>query len=147
MSTATLDRREASTLPSAAPLVLAAATDILERGWLQRGWYVREPAPLRRLLWSSPRPEEVRSACLVAAIAVAAHRGTFLVNIERDALPWIDRVWRILHDGQSPHGLAPEVRIRDLITWNDQPGRTQHDAIAAVRAAANSTPELEVAYH
>src|SRR5690348_9583329 len=109
MVATTLDRPAVPTARAFAPPVLAVAGDILERGWLQRGWYVREPAPLRRVLWSSPRPAEIRSACLVAAIAVAAHRGTFLVDIERDALPWIDRVWRVLHDGRAPSRLTPRA--------------------------------------
>ena len=137
MTAPTLNQPAARTLlPAASPSVLTAAADILERGWLQHGWYLHEPAPLRsRLRSGSARPEQVRQACLVAAIAVAAHRGTFLVNIERDASPWIDRVWRVLHEGQSPHRLAPQQRIRDLVAWNDQLGRTQSEVIAAVRAA------------
>jgi hypothetical protein len=50
-------------------------------------------------------------------------------------LPWIDRVWRVLHELQSPHRLSPLRRIRDLVAWNDQPGRTQSDVITAVHAA------------
>jgi hypothetical protein len=76
---------------------------------------------------------------LVAAVAVAAHRGTFLVDVERDTLPWINRIWRVLHEGASPHRLTPRQCSRDLVTWNDQPGRTRHDVIAPVRAADQPT--------
>ncbi|QJY49998.1 DUF6197 family protein [Pseudonocardia broussonetiae] len=140
MTVAVLESRGAvlsGTTAPAPPSVLGVAEQILERGWLQHGWYQREPAPLRRrLLSGSPRPDEVRSACLVAAIAVAAHRGTFFVDVERDALPWMDQVWRVLHDGDPPHRLRPRERIRDLVAWNDEPGRTRREVIAAVRAAA-----------
>lgn len=145
MTVTTLDRSPApapapASVPARAPSVLAAAGDILERGWLQHGWYLCDPVPLRRrLVCGPPRPEEVRSACLVAAIAVAAHRGSFLVDVERDALPWIGRVWQVLHPG-SPRRLAPRERIRDLVAWNDHPRRSQHEVVAAVRAADDSTP-------
>lgn len=122
--------------PTSTRSVLCTAAEIVEAGWLQRGWYVREPTPLRRMLRSKPpRPDQVRQSCLVAAIAVAAHRGTFLVNLERDALPFIDQVWRVLHPGQIPYRFTPRQRIRSLVEWNDQPGRTRQDVVAVLRAA------------
>src|SRR5438128_771005 len=60
-------------------LVLESARVVIERGWLQHGWYVAPQQPRwlgARLLGArSPAIDEIAQACLVAALSVAAHRG------------------------------------------------------------------------
>ncbi|MFR9805446.1 hypothetical protein ACL02T_24640 [Pseudonocardia sp. RS010] len=126
--------------------VLATARAILERGWLQHGWCTdSRPSTLARLVSGPPRSDEVEQACLVGALTVAAHRGGRLVNVERDAMPWIGLVWRCLPgSGERP---APVLRgprgaalIRDLTTWNDAPQRTRDDVLTLLEAAERRAP-------
>jgi len=137
------ERTPAPAVP--APAVLATARAIVERGWLQHGWCVDDrPSRLAGLLAGPPRPEEVERACLVAAITVAAHRGGRLVNVERDAMPWIALAWRCLPG--APGRPAPVLRgprgtalIRELTVWNDAPRRTQGEVVALLERADRLT--------
>ncbi|GAA4694364.1 hypothetical protein GCM10023215_34960 [Pseudonocardia yuanmonensis] len=128
------------------PTVLATARAIVEHGWLQHGWCVdNRPSRLASLLAGPPRPDEVEQACLVAAITVAAHRGGRLVNVQRDAMPWIALAWRCLPGaGERP---APALRgprgtalIRELTVWNDAPHRTRGEVVALLERAERLTP-------
>jgi hypothetical protein len=131
---------------SSEPSVLAVAREIVGRGWLQHGWCTdNRPSRLARLLSGPPRPDEVEQACLVAALTVAAHRGGRLVNVERDAMPWIGLVWRSLQG--EPHRPAPALRgprgtalIRDLTAWNDAPHRTRDEVLALLERAERLAP-------
>ncbi|GAA2899888.1 hypothetical protein GCM10010472_67630 [Pseudonocardia halophobica] len=126
--------------------VLAVARGIVERGWLQHGWCTdNRPSRVARLLAGPPRPDEVEQACLVAALTVAAHRGGRLVNVERDAMPWIAHVWRCLPGAAGRR--APALRgpwgaavIRDLTAWNDAPHRTRDDVVALLERAERLAP-------
>lgn len=128
-----------------ARIVLERARVIVERGWLQNGWYVARPtapAPargLRRLLAArSPDVDEVRQACLVGAVAVAAHGGTGRVDVGGDAGPVLDLVWDTLGEAALPgpgaagRAVPPAVRVsrmRELVRWNDAPGRTRGEVL------------------
>jgi hypothetical protein len=131
------ERTPAPTVP--APTVLATARAIVERGWLQHAWCVDDrPSRLAGLLAGPPRPEEVERACLVAAITVAAHHGGRLVNVERDAMPWIALAWRCLPGAGGrpvPRGPRATALIRELTVWNDAPHRTQGEVVALLDRA------------
>lgn len=128
------------------PSVLAVARGIVQRGWLQHGWCTdSRPSRLTRLLSGPPRPDEVEQACLVAALTVAAHRGGRLVNVERDAMPWIAHVWRCLPD--TGERAAPALRgpggaalIRELTSWNDASHRTRDEVVALLERAERRVP-------
>jgi hypothetical protein len=95
--------------------VLLAAADHIERfGWQQR--YFGTPG---------------KPCCLLGAISVAAgnRAGGHAVNSSSaDAERAADR--RIMQYLRSTH------RAIDLVTWNDSPGRTAEEVIAALRGAA-----------
>lgn len=134
--------------------VLDDARAVIERGWLQHGWYVVQTPPLpagRRLLRSQPVPvpDDLGAACLVAAVAVAAHSGGSRPDVVGDAGPVIDIVWDALQEstgraGRSATGRAAprEVRVsrmRDLVHWNDAAGRTRRDVLELVDRSISRT--------
>ena len=130
--------------------VLEGARRVIERGWLQGGWYLagrprprslvarlRQPEP-------SPTPDELHRACLVAAVAVVAHGGG-RPDVGGDAGPALDLVWDALWETRGQLGLPaagrsapPEVRaarMRELVRWNDARGRTRQDVLALLDRA------------
>lgn len=129
--------------------VLETARAVLERGWLQDGWYRTAPRPLRqRLFGPTPRPDEIEAACLVAAIAVAGHSGGAFTQVDRDSGPALDRAWEALQEtrhGQydpPPGAVAPVVRrarMHEMVCWNDQAGRTSADVLGVVDRAISRT--------
>jgi hypothetical protein len=134
--------------------VLEAARAVIERGWLRNGWYIVDTPPRsagRRLLRPDPVPvpDDIGAACLVAAVAVAAHSGGSRPDVVGDAGPVIDIVWDTLQEsmGRSGPGVsgrpAPsEVRVsrmRDLVRWNDAPGRTRQDVLNLVDRSISRT--------
>lgn len=137
--------------------VLEGARAVLTRGWLQDGWYAVRPAArprgVRQLLaGGSPHRDDITHACLVAAIAVSAHRPGSRIDVVGDAGPALDVAWEALEEarggagGGSPRGggrAAPrEVRVqrmRELARWNDTPGRTRDEVLAVVDRAISRT--------
>jgi hypothetical protein len=125
------------------PDVLATARALIERGWLHHGWCEDGPTGWwDRLRQGPPAPDQVERACLVAAIAVAAHGGGPFLRVERDARPWIDAVWRALREPERTRALSPAGlagRIRDLTAWNDAPGRTRGEVLGLLGVAQRRT--------
>lgn len=129
---------------------LRTARPVLARGWLQHGWYdaprpLRPPGQRLRRPERPPTPDEVRAACLVAAVAVAAHQGGPRLDVLADAGPALDTVWDALWESRGQLGApaagraaAPAVRaarMRALVTWNDEPGRTRAEVLELVDRA------------
>ncbi|MET0189527.1 MAG: hypothetical protein ABW212_11045 [Pseudonocardia sediminis] len=169
MSETTVDRRTARTRPGpavpaapspsppvAAPpsdnarirVVLEAARAVVERGWLQNGWYETAPRPLwRKLLGPLPTPDMLEGACLVAAVAVAGHSGGAFTQLDRDSGPAIDRVWDALRELRGRRaeetGAVPPIvrraRMRELVRWNDTPGRTRDEVLGLLDRAISRT--------
>jgi len=124
--------------------VLDGARSLIERGWLQHGWYLtNRPRPrslLARLrqVERTPSMDEVRRACLVAAVAVSAHGGGRSDPVT-DAGPALDLVWDALWETRGYTGApaadrvpAPDVRaarMRELVRWNDSAERTRDDVL------------------
>lgn len=129
--------------------ILETARTVLERGWLQDGWYRTTPRPLRnRLFGPTPGPDGIEAACLVAAVAVAGHSGGAFTHVDRDSGPAVDRVWEALQESRHgefatpPGAVAPIVRrarMRDLVRWNDAPGRTHGEVLGLVDRAISRT--------
>lgn len=127
-------------------VVLEAARAVVERGWLQHGWYRTAPRSWRSKLFGPiPTPETLDAACLVAAVAVAGHSGGALTQIDRDSGPALDLLWESLQDqhGRPVTGdgaVAPIVRrarMRELVRWNDAEGRTRDDVLGLIDRAAS----------
>lgn len=135
--------------------VLDEARGVLERGWLQHGWYQTRPTrprSLRDVLRRPDRPpavDEVHAACLVAAVALAAHGGGPRLDVFTDAGPVLDVVWDALCEQQGRPGppvagraAAPTVRaarMHDLVRWNDEGGRSRDDVLALLDRAVSRT--------
>lgn len=129
--------------------ILEIARTILERGWLQDAWYRTAPRPLRqRLFGPTPGPDGIEAACVVAAVAVAGHTGGAFTHVDRDSGPAVDRVWEALQETRTgavaarPSAVAPIVRrarMRELVRWNDAPGRTHGDVLGLVDRAISRT--------
>lgn len=129
--------------------ILETARTVLERGWLQDGWYRTTPRPLRhRLFGPTPGPDGIEAACLVAAVAVAGHSGGAFTHVDRDSGPAVDRVWEALQETRhgefaTPEGaVAPIVRrarMRELVRWNDAPGRTHDEVVGLIDRAISRT--------
>jgi hypothetical protein len=130
--------------------VLEDARSLIERGWLQHGWYLVERPPPRSLLARmrqvdhTPGIDDVRQACLVAAVAVAAHGGG-RPDVLADAGPAVDLLWDALWEDRGQAGpaaggraAAPPVRIarmRELVRWNDVAGRTREEVLGLLDRA------------
>lgn len=134
--------------------ILETARAVLERGWLQDGWYRTTPRPLRqRLFGPTPGPDGIEAACLVAAVAVAGHAGGAFTHVDRDSGPAVDRVWEALQETRRasyetpPGAVAPIVRrarMRELVRWNDTQGRTPAEVIGLVDRAISRTIMAQV---
>jgi hypothetical protein len=120
--------------------VLVGAKSIIERGWMQGGWYVMEaPDGSRRFVGAgSPTRRSsgtVVEACLVGAVVEAATRHSCEPMI---AGPALDALWRTLltaegrqldQDRRVPSPAARGAEVRELTRWNDHRDRTQEDVV------------------
>jgi hypothetical protein len=124
--------------------VLGGARTVVENGWLQNHWK------------TGPEPR----ACLVAAVVEAVRQWDPSAGVP-EAGPAVDFLWDALQESRGFGGggaggrSAPLdlrlVRIRDLIRWNDQPGRTRDEVLAlldlaqsrVVFAATSAEPVVE----
>ena len=101
---------------------LRAAADVLERdGWTQglyhrRRWFRRLHCP---------------SGALLRVIQPNAQDGTSLTSSNKER--WYEAVWAV-----QDHLFAAPGPGKTLERWNDTPGRTAAEVIAALRAAADA---------
>lgn len=133
--------------------LLAEATHLVERGWLQHGWFAFvDPAGERRIVVGcTPRisrrvaPEQVVSACLVGAIVYAGGGPSQARSqlVQRST----DLTWHASFRGASepirwcPSPVERAGHVMDLVRWNDSPGRTrQHvtDLLGRARDLASA---------
>lgn len=122
--------------------LLADAARVIERGWMQHGWfaYIDQSGERRIVTGCSPRtrrtvaPEQVVTTCLVGAIVHAA--GGPAEARSQLVQRTIDLTWHSLYRGaQEPiRWCRPPVEraghVTDLVRWNDRPGRTPREATA-----------------
>jgi hypothetical protein len=120
--------------------VLVGAKALVERGWMQGGWYVLEaPDGNRRFVGAGSLTRRnygtVVQACLVGAVVEAAARHSPEPVI---AGPALDALWRTLltvegmrldPDHRVPSPAAREVEVRELTRWNDHRDRTREDVL------------------
>lgn len=135
--------------------VLTGATQLVERGWLQHGWFAFvDPAGQRRVVVGcSPRlahrvqPEQVVSACLVGAIVQAGGGPSEARSqlVQRT----IDLTWHASFRGASepirwcPSPVERAGHVMDLVRWNDDPRRTSQQVSALLgRARALAGNEI-----
>lgn len=116
--------------PAEVLAVLQHARTIVEAGWAQNRWTVDGPAA---------------RACLVGAVALAVRARDARADLAvatGPALAFVaDAVFS--HDAgagrgagrSAPHHVRVQ-RMRELARWNDEPGRTRDDVVAALDRAA-----------
>lgn len=136
--------------------LLADATHLVERGWLQHGWFAYVDASGSRHLVTgcSPRtartvsPDQVVSACLVGAIVYAAGGPAQARSqlVQRTT----DLTWHASFRGASdpirwcPSPAERAGHLMDLVRWNDGPDRTAHDVTTLLgRARVLACAEAE----
>jgi hypothetical protein len=136
--------------------VLVGARALLERGWVQGGWYVLEaPDGRRRFVGAGSLTRrsfgQVVQACLVGAVVESARWHTS----ERGAAgPAIDTLWQALGeltadrppvDPRTPIPVVRSRQVGELTTWNDRRGRTRDDVLDLLDVAiARVTPSKVV---
>jgi hypothetical protein len=142
--------------------LLADATHIIERGWLQHGWFTYvDPLGASHTVTSYTRhtertvaPEQVTGTCLVGGIVHAA--GGPSQSRSQLVQRSIDLTWHAAFRGQhQPVRWCPSPPERaghviDLAHWNDQRERTAPDAIALLdraRGLARTEAELTRSAH
>jgi hypothetical protein len=126
--------------------VLVGARALIERGWVQGGWYVLEaPDGRRRFVGAGSLTRrsfgEIVQSCLVGAVVESARWHTS----ERGAAgPAIDTLWHQLGelaggpppvDPRTPIPVLRSRQVGDLTTWNDRRGRTQEEVLDLLDAA------------
>jgi hypothetical protein len=114
--------------------VLQHARAIVEAGWVQNLWFAGPPG-------SGPATTDVEArACLVGAVALAVRARDPHADLAVDTGPAIAFVWDAVHDGRTAGRAAPReervARMRDLVRWNDQRGRSRGEVVAALERAA-----------
>lgn len=123
--------------------LVAAAREVVAAGWVKDAWYVRNDA--QRVDLAQARrlgPVPVDQACLVGAIL---HAGGGVSSADTQLVQrTFDLTW---HTAHRPAGEpvrwcpAPPIRaqhLRDLVRWNDRPGRTGADVEALLLAVEHA---------
>jgi hypothetical protein len=130
--------------------VLDGARTLLEHGWVQDRWFVRQRAPRTgsgRSTAVDVGTADVTAACLVGAVVHAAGQRHSTTD-PLAAAPALDVLWdawqesRGQGDGPGVAGRAAPrevrmARVRDLTRWNDQPGRTRDDVLGLLDVATS----------
>lgn len=126
--------------------VLEHARAIVESGWVQNRWCVEPaaPAPARAGADVTATADGTVQACLVGAVALAVRGRHPRADLAVDTGPALAYVWDAVHEGRGWRSAAGRsaphhdriMRMRDLARWNDEPGRTRGDVLAALDRAA-----------
>jgi hypothetical protein len=136
--------------------LLADAAQVVQRGWMQNGWFAYVDATGARHIVTgcTPRmkrtlaPEQVLSTCLVGAIVHAAGGPSQARSqlVQRT----IDLTWHASFRGARervrwcPSPVERAGHMIDLVHWNDRPGRTPQEVTALLgRAGALARAEAE----
>jgi hypothetical protein len=130
-------------------LLLEDARAVIAQGWVQNRLFARRGAPmsLRELVFSAKPAslDDVTAACLVGAVIHAARRRGSTDDLIK-AGPALDFLWDAWQESRGLGGpgvagrAAPRelraIRARDLMQWNDQPGRTREQVLDLLDLAA-----------
>jgi hypothetical protein len=144
------DRRSAKLAELAGvEALLADAMHVVERGWMQHGWFAYvDPSGTRRIVTGyTPRtarvvaPEQVVSACLVGAIVQAA--GGPATARSQLVQRTVDLTWHASYRGASepvrwcPSPAERACHVMDLVRWNDRPECTARQVTALLGRAGD----------
>lgn len=127
--------------------VLQHARAIVEAGWVRNRWTVERPAPTRPAAPPAAvgdQHEPVAAACVVGAVALAVRARDPRADLAVTTGPALAHLWDAVHEGvagrpaagrAAPHEVRV-ARMRELARWNDHPGRTRAEVVAALDRAA-----------
>jgi hypothetical protein len=126
--------------------LMEEAVEVVERGWVQGGWFSVTTPDGGRVLTAYDvglaESNPVSGACLVGGV-VHAGGGPAAVRsqlVQRS----LDLVWHVLReDPARPVRWCPGPPVRlvhllDLTTWNDAPGRTRGEVVGLLLASGRA---------
>ncbi len=133
--------------PAEVLAVLQHARAIVEAGWVQNRWTVARPAAVAApsgTAVSGAGGDAAAAACVVGAVALAVRARDARADLAVTTGPALAHLWDAVHDrlpGRPAGGRAAPhdvrvARMRELARWNDRPGRTRADVVAALDRAA-----------
>jgi hypothetical protein len=134
--------------PSEVLAVLQHARVVVEAGWVQNRWTHmahRQPST------AGPGGDGAVRACVVGAVALAVRARDPRADLAVATGPAIAHLWDVVHGDSrfraagraAPHDVRV-ARMRELVRWNDQPGRTRAEVVAALDRAAARVVALTV---
>jgi hypothetical protein len=134
--------------PSEVLAVLQHARVVVEAGWVQNRW--TQPAhPLSST--AGPGVDGSVRACVVGAVALAVRARDPRADLAVATGPALAHLWDVVHGdsrfraaGRSAPHHVRVARMRELVRWNDQPGRTRAEVVAALDRAAARVVALTV---
>ena len=137
--------------PAAVLADLQHAREIVAAGWVQNRWTAPAAAPAPVTARVDAPADPTARACLVAAVALAARAHDPRADLAVATGPALAHVWDAVHDDArlraggraAPHAVRV-ARMRELARWNDEPGRTRADVVAALDRAAAAVVTLTV---
>jgi hypothetical protein len=123
--------------------LLDRAADVVAAGWVQAAWFTVASGGGRRSVTTyelrRAQNREVVGACLVGAIV---HAGGGPASVRSQLVRrTLDLTWHALHGSpEEPVRWCPGpdvrmLRVLDLTSWNDAPGRTQGEVVGLLVAA------------
>jgi hypothetical protein len=123
--------------------VAAAAREVVAAGWVKDAWYVSPQGRIVHLLQARRMAHvPVERACLVGAIL---HAGGGVASADTQLVQrTLDLTWHTAHRGAAEPVRwcpAPPIRaqhLRELVRWNDRPGRTRADVEALLHAVESA---------
>jgi hypothetical protein len=135
--------------PAEVLAVLQHARAVVEAGWVQNRWTARAtPRATQPTAQSRPgagvgTADPVAGACVVAAVALAVRARDPRADLAVTTGPALAHLWDAVHGDPrfraggraAPHEVRI-ARMRELARWNDEPGRTRADVVAALDRAA-----------
>ena len=138
--------RSAYDRPAEVLAVLQHARAVVEAGWVQNRWTTRpapQPAVRSRPSGTVGTADPVAGACVVAAVALAVRARDPRADLAVATGPALAHLWDAVHGDPrfraggraAPHDVRI-ARMRELARWNDEPGRTRADVVAALDRAA-----------
>jgi hypothetical protein len=144
--------------PAEVLAVLQHARAIIEAGWVQNRWTAaavpstsQTASPATASVADDGTADGSVRACVVAAVALAVRARDPRADLAVTTGPAVAHLWDAVHGDRrwraagraAPH----EVRIgrmRELARWNDEPGRTRADVVAALDRAAAQVVAMTV---
>jgi hypothetical protein len=129
--------------------VLERSRAIVASGWVQERWYGTAPRLNQAVLPVGTRADTdpVAAACVLGAVALAVRERDPRADLTVDAGPVVDFLWDAVREARGLPGpgvagrAAPRelrvTRMREIVRWNDQPGRSRDEVLGVLDLAVS----------